>query len=73
MECVLGEFKPARAPKNDDEFDAYVAYLLGNKWLKRDSVVLLGTEKTGSFLVPCINGLEKAFKGFLGETHERKP
>jgi hypothetical protein len=41
MAGVLGEFKPNRDPRDDDEFDAYVAYLLGSQWLANSDVMLL--------------------------------
>ena len=53
---------PNRKPKNDDEFDAYVAYLLGAKWLSGDGVVLLGDDATGSFLVPAEDKLQNEFE-----------
>jgi hypothetical protein len=44
-----------QAPANDDELDAYVAWLLGTKWQAKDGVVLLGNADTGSFLVPDVD------------------
>jgi hypothetical protein len=58
--------KPRREPKDDDEFDAYVAYLLGSRWLALSQVVLLGSDRTGSFLVPAVNELLQAFQQFSG-------
>lgn len=62
MSPVLGDLQPGRKPTGDDEFDAYVAFLLGSKWLATSGdVVLLGNERTGSFLIPTVNGLQEAF------------
>lgn len=61
MAGALGEFKPNRDPKDDDEFDAYVAYLLGSMWLANSGVILLGRADTGSFLVPAVDGFAQAF------------
>ena len=62
---LCGEDIPNRAPKGDDEFDAYVAFLLGSKWLFNQGVVLLGDAKTGSFLVPASDSLQNAFNSFI--------
>ena len=43
MAGVLSEFRPNRDPRDDDEFDAFAAYLLGSKWLENSGVVLLGS------------------------------
>ena len=61
MKAKLSEFELDRPPKDDDEFDAYVAYLLGKKWLENSGVTLLGNAATGSFLVPDVLGLSRAF------------
>lgn len=37
---------------SDDAFDARVAWLLGYLWLQGDTVVLVGSEQDGSFLLP---------------------
>lgn len=52
------------SPKDDDELDAFVAHLLGTMWLEGKGVVLLGDERTGSFLVPENVELLDGFKGF---------
>ncbi len=57
--------KPSNAPANDDEFDAYVAWLLGIRWLMGQGVILLGNADTGSFLVPCADNLQNNFKNFV--------
>jgi hypothetical protein len=67
-ECIAsisGDRIPRRKPQDDDEFDAYVAYLLGTKWLAQEDVVLLGDEHTGSFLVPATVGLQNAFRDYV--------
>jgi predicted RNase H-like nuclease len=52
-------------PKNDDELDAVVAYVLGNEWLQdTGSVKLLGNESTGSILLPFEKELFEAFEDF---------
>lgn len=56
MEPMFGEFKPNQDPEDDDEFDAYVVYFLGSKWLANSSVMFLGSLAGGSFLVPDIEG-----------------
>lgn len=56
--------KQKQKPENDDEFDAYVGYLLGEKWLGSDGVVLLGDDATGSFLVPAEDKLQNEFESF---------
>lgn len=40
---------------NDDQFDAVIGYILGVKWLRGDTdVVLLGDRETGSMLLPRV-------------------
>jgi hypothetical protein len=39
-------------PKDEDAFDARIAWLLGFLWLNSDEVKLVGNEKDGSFLLP---------------------
>lgn len=63
LQHVPGESSPDREPANDDELDAYVAWLLGHKWLTNSGVTLLGNEDAGSFLVPAIDELIQAFAG----------
>jgi hypothetical protein len=54
-----------REPKDDDEFDALVAYGLGMCWLKRDGTVgLLGNRAAGAFLVPASAALSRAYARF---------
>lgn len=55
---------------DDDEFDASVGYLLGVLYLRdlrepRPSVILLGNRKTGSFLVPNVDGLLERWQQFI--------
>jgi hypothetical protein len=53
-------------PISDDAFDARVAYALGYLWCNEPgTVTLLGDGDSGTFLLPCVDGLEDAFKGFL--------
>lgn len=52
-------------PENDDQLDAEVAWLLADRWVRGMGVVLLGTEQTGSFLVPKIETLLTSFDRFL--------
>ena len=57
---------------DDDEFDAAVGYRLGVLYLQdrdkpksRRRVILLGDRKTGSFLVPNVDGLSGSWKEFV--------
>jgi predicted RNase H-like nuclease len=53
-------------PKNDDKLDSFVAWLLGVLWCREsDKVILLGNRKTGSMLLPNVEGLEEQFLEFL--------
>lgn len=55
-------------PQDDDQLDALVAYVLGNRWLDGNGVVLLGNKDTGHFLIPSKWGSEdvsKKFSNFL--------
>ena len=52
-------------PKNDDQFDAAVGYVLGRMWLSGDpDVLLLGNRETGSMLLPRVKGLEEKWAAF---------
>ena len=52
-------------PKNDDQFDAAVGYVLGSKWLNGDrDVLLLGNRGRGSMLLPRVDGLEEKWTEF---------
>ena len=54
-------------PRSDDQLDARVAYALGRLWLDDPvTVLLLGDEDSGSFLVPFAPGIEVAFRSFVG-------
>ncbi len=53
------------APKNDDQLDALVAWLLAEKWASGAGVMMLGGPRTGSFLVPQSDILLDAFDKFL--------
>lgn len=67
ISCVASGFSPSRPPKDDDEFDAFVAYLLGSKWLSNRGVELLGNRQVGSFLVPSTKGLTESFTTWKSE------
>jgi hypothetical protein len=43
IEGLLSDFNRIRGPMDDDELDAYVAYLPGKKWLANSGVTLLGS------------------------------
>ena len=52
-------------PKNDDQFDAAVGYVLGRMWLNGNrDVLLLGNRETGSMLLPRVKGLETKWAEF---------
>lgn len=55
---------PERDPRNDDEIDAFIACLLGELWMEKENVILLGGSGTGSFLVPTVDGIAEAFQKF---------
>lgn len=55
-------------PENDDELDALVSWLLAERWTAGAGVVLLGGQRTGSFLVPQSDALLEAFDRFLRAT-----
>lgn len=57
--------KHVPTPKNDDELDAIIAWLLADRWISGKGVVLLGNQKTGCFLVPKIDALLEAFGRFV--------
>ena len=63
----LSAVKPlgVRKPKNNDELDALVAYVLGKRWLDGNTVALLGDENTGHFLTPSKWGGELVREMFL--------
>ncbi len=73
---VVGQLVPcARGlpkPGNDDQLDALVAWLLADRWVARDGVVLLGNSKVGSFLLPKNPELEEAFSAFLSKKKRTK-
>jgi len=55
-------------PESDDQLDAIVAWLLAERWIAGNGVVLLGNRRTGSFLVPESDTLLAAFDRFLRAT-----
>ena len=61
---IMADHLPKSPPKNDDEIDAFVAYLLGELWIQGTDVTLLGDEQLGSFLVPRSDKLVQAFSEF---------
>ncbi len=67
VKAIAAADKPPRDPNNDDEFDAYVAYLLGKRWLEKSGVVLLGNADSGSFLLPYSDALKNAFDKFTAD------
>ena len=68
------KLKDLNAPQNDGELDAIVAWLLGNIWCSNQKdVILLGSRKTGSMLLPNVEGLEKAWKIFIESKTGRMP
>lgn len=53
LEAMHSIPQQSEPPKwSDDAFDARVAWLLGYLWLQGDTVVLVGNEQDGSFLLP---------------------
>ena len=61
-------------PKNDDEFDAAVGYILGSMYLQDQGatdgeprVEILGCRSTGSFLLPTDPELKERWLLFLGD------
>jgi len=67
---AISEALPSRShsvPNTDDELDARVAFLLGHLWLDaNETVVLLGDQDVGAFLLPKSQGVIEAFQKFLG-------
>ena len=60
-------------PSSDDELDARLAYVLGRLWLDDPpSVVLLGDQDHGTFLLPRVSGLEEAFQSFIQKLPNKK-
>ena len=53
-------------PRNDDELDSLVAWLLGVRWISGNGdVKLYGNERVGTFLLPGSERLDSAFERFL--------
>ncbi len=70
-QLICGKVEGAQelpAPTNDDQLDSVVAWLLAERWIKHSDVVLLGDQRTGSFLVPKSEALLGAFDRFLRAT-----
>lgn len=64
-----------KEPRNDDELDAAVGYVLGVKWLRGDKdVVLLGDRETGAMLLPKVDPLQQwaAHRKELAINEERR-
>lgn len=59
------ELGDLRCPNSDDELDAAVAWLLADKWLREDGVVMLGNRQTGAFLVPAVESIVDSFRNFV--------
>lgn len=63
-------------PRDDDEFDAAVAYILGSLYVRDRSgaaedergVTILGDRFTGSFLLPAIPGLEQTWRAWVEDS-----
>ncbi len=54
--------------ETDDRFDAAVGYILGSLYADertRIQVTLLGSRKTGSFLLPAVKGLERNWNSWI--------
>ena len=58
-------------PEDDDELDALVAWLLADRWVAKDGVVLLGDSRLGSFLVPDVAHLQDEFESFNQKREKR--
>ncbi len=51
--------------ENDDQLDAYIAWKLGDEWIKNNrNVEILGDNNTGSFLLPFNEEVSKNFLDF---------
>lgn len=62
-QCVDGADGLAE-PRNGDELDSTVAWLLADRWVNEKGVMLLGDAQVGSFLVPEDNKLKEEFSIF---------
>ena len=62
---IVDGAKALPQPKDNDELDCLVAWLLARNWIARKGVIQLGNQSVGSFLVPELNGLKKEFEDFL--------
>lgn len=52
-------------PRNDDDFDCRIAWLLGRAWIDNTGEVgILGSRQQGAFLVPEVSGMRRAFEEF---------
>lgn len=57
-------------PRDDDDLDARVAWLLGELWIRDAGVSLMGDRKAGAFLVPTLPRLEDDFGQFMSAGSE---
>lgn len=63
---------PLNEPKDDDQLDAIVGWVLGTLLVEKNrSVGLLGDEKTGSIAIPIDSGIEADFSSFVGKVRSR--
>jgi hypothetical protein len=61
---IMPQRLPEKAPKNDDQIDSFIACLLGELWMEKQGVILLGSSDSGSFLVPDRESIESEFSQF---------
>jgi hypothetical protein len=61
-------------PKGDDELDALTGYVLARMFLghkPNNSVTILGTKRTGSMLLPNLNGIQVKFDEYINASHTK--
>lgn len=70
------DFPPdAGPPRDDDEFDAAVGYILGRLFADKPiggQVTLLGDRQRGSFLLPAESDLEDRWKGWIKKLNKKR-
>lgn len=53
-------------PKNDDELDALMAFMMGKLWVESDEwVKLYGNPEIGGMLLPRVNEIDELFYGYM--------
>ena len=74
LERTRFPWKNRCTPKNHDEFDAAVGYILGSMYLQDQGAIdgkprvdILGCRSTGSFLLPACPELKERWRLFLGD------